>query len=174
MIITQKNQKKSKSQKNQKKSKSFKTHKSIYKDESNYDPNIDFFQTNSRLNPSQRKYCHCLMSVRKNKKKTSPYGICIGIMKKKKLIDYKLKSSKYSYKKKPLKINPKITNCLMNYDLYKYDINQIRDLATEKKLPIYYIKNNKNKKTKKKKIYLTKRTLISKIINNYLSKKQNK
>ena len=39
-----------------------------------YQPTEDFFKTNARLNSSQRKYCHCLMSVRSNNsKKISPY-----------------------------------------------------------------------------------------------------
>lgn len=162
-----------------------KTKKNLYI--SNYDPNQDYFKTNARLNSSQRKYCHCLMNVRKNKKSVSPYPICISFMKKQKILDYNLKSNKYNYKKSkktPLKVNPKITHCLMNYDLYKYDIQQVRHLAQEKKIPIYYLtksnrKNNKkhkkhltNKKTKK--TYLTKNTLISKIIDNYLIKTKKK
>ena len=48
------------------------------------------------------------------------------------------------------KVNPKITHCLMNYDLYKYDIKQIRHLAQEKKIPIYYYKSSKSQKKKSK------------------------
>lgn len=143
------------------------------KSNKSYNPNNDYFKTNARLNSSQRKYCHCLMSVRKKSKKISPYPICISFLKKKRLLDYSLKSNKYNYKKskiKPPKVNPKITHCLMNYDLYKYDLNQIQHLALEKKIPIYY-KSKSNKSKQKTKIkYFTKNTLISKIIDSYFYK----
>ena len=132
-----------------------------------YNPTIDYFQTNARINATQRKYCHCLMTLRKNKKIKTPYPICTSFLKKKKLLDYNMKSNKYNYKKskKTLpKMNPKITHCLMNYDLYKYDLDQIQSLALEKKIPIYY---NSSKKTKK---FLSKNTLISKIKSQYLIK----
>ena len=162
-----------------KKSKKSKKSNISKKSNKSYNPNNDYFKTNARLNSSQRKYCHCLMSVRKKSKKISPYPICISFLKKKRLLDYSLKSNKYNYKKskiKPPKVNPKITHCLMNYDLYKYDLNQIQHLALEKKIPIYYKsksnKSNKSNKSKQKtKIkYFTKNTLISKIIDSYFYK----
>ncbi len=168
-------------------------YKSMYPSKTTYDPTKDFFQTNARLNASQRKYCHCLMNVRdrdttkikkaktntktrqKESKKVSPYPICISFLKKRKLLDYSLKTNSYNYKKSqktPPKVNPKITHCLMNYDLYKYNIRQIRDLAQEKKIPIYYIqKTEKSTKSRNIKKYLDKNTLISKIKSNYFKNK---
>ena len=127
-----------------KKTRKKQTRKKQTKTITQYDPSIDYFQTNARLNSTQRKYCHCLMTLRKNKKITTPYPICTSFLKKRKLLDYNLKSNKYNYKKSkkiPPKMNPKITHCLMNYDLYKYDLEQIQSLAREKKIPIYYYKS---------------------------------
>jgi hypothetical protein len=181
--------------KNRKSNLKSKTYKSTYPSKTTYDPTKDFFQTNARLNASQRKYCHCLMNVRdrdvtnikemktttktrKKSKKISPYPICISFLKKRKLLDYSLKTNSYNYKKSqktPPKVNPKITHCLMNYDLYKYNIRQIRDLAREKKIPIYYIqKSAKFTKSRKIKKYLDKNTLISKIKSNYFKNKSQK
>ena len=152
------------------KKKTQKSQKSQKKSNIQYNPSIDFFQTNARLNSTQRKYCHCLMTLRKNKKVTSPYPICTSFLKKKKLLDYNLKSNKYNYKKSKKRapqMNPKITHCLMNYDLYKYDLDQIQSLALEKKIPIYYYKSSNKNRTKQ---FLTKNTLISKIKSKYLIK----
>ena len=187
-----KNNKNDKNDKNNKKANNKRYSKLKVKSKKKYDQINDFFKTNARLSPTQRKYCHCLMNVRKTIKKGSPYPICISFLKKKKLLDFNISSNKYNYKKSKKeyqKMNPKLTHCLMNYDLYKYDLKQIQHLAKEKKIDIYYIpkaktrtkSKNKNKKsntskTKKSsnKKYYTKNTLISKIIDNYLIKSKKK
>jgi hypothetical protein len=129
-----------------------------------YNPDNDYFINNARINSTQRKYCHCLMSARNNLKNDKlPYGICIGYMKKQNLLNPSKKTNTYNYKQSKKyypQMNPKITHCLMNYDLYKYNIKQIRHLANEKGIRAYYYKkdnvNSKknpkiSKKSKKKK-----------------------
>ena len=165
-----KKNKNNKNDKNNKKANNKRYSKLKVKSKKKYDQINDFFKTNARLSPTQRKYCHCLMNVRKTIKKGSPYPICISFLKKKKLLDFNISSNKYNYKKSKKeyqKMNPKLTHCLMNYDLYKYDLKQIQHLASEKKIPIYYKINSKKK-------YYTKNGLISKIIDNYLIKTKKK
>lgn len=139
-----------------------------------YNPNKNFFIPSSRLNKAQRKYCHCLMNVRRESFR-NPYGMCINILKSDNLVNYskpdfktlkKNKSQKKKYNKD--QFNPNYTNCLLNYDLYKYNIRQIRLLAEEKDIKIYWINNGKKQ-------FYKKNTLINKIIENYLnSKNKNK
>lgn len=105
---------------------------------------INFFLSNSRLTRYQRKYCHCLMKARHEK---NHYGKCINLFHK--------------------KIDRTKTNCFMNYDLEKYSLTEIKLLCKEKKVKMYYMKNNKKKN-------YTKKGLINKLLEKKFSKKKSK
>jgi len=119
----------------------------------------NLFLVTSRLNVPQRKYCKCLMSVRKTQK--NPYPICIHSLRKSNLVNYTLKSTKNA----KTQFNPSRTNCILNYDLAKFTLEDVQLLAKERKIPITYL----NKK-KKRKPY-QKNTLINKLVTNYLKNK---
>lgn len=116
----------------------------------------NLFLVTSRLNIPQRKYCKCLMSVRKTQK--NPYPICIHSLRKTNLVNYTLKSTK----KTKTQFNPSRTNCILNYDLEKFTLEDVQLLAKERKIPITYLD-----KKKKRKPY-QKNTLINKLVTNYL------
>ena len=116
----------------------------------------NLFLVSSRLNGSQRKYCKCLMSVRRTKK--NPYPICIYSMRNTNRVNYGLKSTKGITHQ----FNPARTNCILNYDFSKFPLTDIQLLAKERKIPITYL----NKK--KKRLEYKKETLIHKLTTNYL------
>ena len=116
----------------------------------------NLFLVTSRLNVPQRKYCKCLMSVRKTQK--NPYPICIHSLRKSNLVNYTLKSTKNA----KTQFNPSRTNCILNYDLAKFTLEDVQLLAKERKIPITYLD-----KKKKRKPY-QKNTLINKLVTNYL------
>ena len=116
----------------------------------------NLFLVTSRLNVPQRKYCKCLMSVRKTQK--NPYPICIHSLRKTNLVNYTLKSTKNA----KTQFNPSRTNCILNYDLAKFTLEDVQLLAKERKIPITYLD-----KKKKRKPY-QKNTLINKLVTNYL------
>ena len=119
----------------------------------------NLFLVTSRLNIPQRKYCKCLMSVRKTQK--NPYPICIHSLRKSNLVNYTLKSTKNA----KTQFNPSRTNCILNYDLAKFTLEDVQLLAKERKIPITYLD-----KKKKRKPY-QKNTLINKLVTNYLKNK---
>ena len=142
------------------KNKSNKNKKS-YKNNASYQKTNLFLPT-SRLNVSQRKYCKCLMNVRKSAK--NPYPICIWALKKTKRVNFNKTSKTKKTKKSKREFNPTRTNCILNYDYTKFDLKDIQLLAKERKIPISYVdKKNKRKQYKKE-------TLVHKLINNYLNK----
>ncbi len=100
--------------------------------------NVSPFLSTSRLNRGQRKYCHCLMQVR-TQKKILPYGICKKMSYRKMIAN--LNNSGFKFK-------PQNTNCIMNYDYSKYSFTDVKNLAKERGIPIYNTKtgrlNNKN------------------------------
>lgn len=108
------------------------------------------FLATSRLNRSQRKYCHCLMQIRTQKKK-NPYGIC-------------LYQSAYTLKTHPElpRFDKRRTNCIMNYDYSQYPIEYVQDLANEKGLAIT------NPKTGKP---FNKTTLVQRLTAYYIKKR---
>ena len=116
----------------------------------------NLFLVTSRLNVPQRKYCKCLMSVRKTQK--NPYPICIHSLRKTNLVNYTLKSTKNA----KTQFNPSRTNCILNYDLAKFTLEDVQLLAKERKIPITYLD------TKKKRKPYQKNTLINKLVTNYL------
>lgn len=122
----------------------------------------NLFLVTSRLNVPQRKYCKCLMSVRKTQK--NPYPICIHSLRKTNLVNYTLKSTKNA----KFQFNPSRTNCILNYDLAKFTLEDVQLLAKERKIPITYLD-----KKKKRKPY-QKNTLINKLVTNYLKNKTTK
>ena len=128
----------------------------------------NLFLPTSRLNVSQRKYCKCLMSVRRSAK--NPYPICIWALKKTKRVNFNKTSKTKKTKKSKREFNPARTNCILNYDYTKFDLKDIQLLAKERKIPISYIDK---KSTKGKRKQYKKETLVNKLINNYL-KKSNK
>ena len=116
----------------------------------------NLFLVTSRLNIPQRKYCKCLMSVRKTQQ--NPYPICIHSLRKSNLVNYTLKSTKNA----KTQFNPSRTNCILNYDLAKFTLEDVQLLAKERKIPTTYLD-----KKKKRKPY-QKNTLINKLVTNYL------
>ena len=104
---------------------------------------VNYFLSNSRLTRYQRKYCHCLMKSRTEKK--NHYGKCINLFKG--------------------KIDRTKTNCFMNYDLESYSLDEVKLLCKERKVKLYYMKNKKKK-------YYTKRGLINKLLEKKFSKKK--
>jgi hypothetical protein len=121
----------------------------------------NLFLVTSRLNVPQRKYCKCLMSVRKTQK--NPYPICVHSLRKSNLVNYTLKSTKNVKNQ----FNPSQTNCVLNYDLTKFTLKDIQLLAKERKIPTTYLD-----KKKKRKPY-QKNTLIHKLVTNYFKNKRN-
>ena len=144
-----------------------------------------YFYSNSRLTKLQRKYCHCLMKIRpsiykriNSQKKVSnkstnestkhtsskkieqpreytsgaTYAICYNNM-----IKYNKKIGK---KSKGVGFVPRKTNCLMNYKLDRYDLEEIKVFAKEKKIPTYKV----SKVTGKRKP-LSKKNLIRRLEN---------
>ena len=116
----------------------------------------NLFLVTSRLNIPQRKYCKCLMSVRKTQK--NPYPICIHSLRKTNLVNYTLKSTKNA----KFQFNPSRTNCILNYDLAKFTLEDVQLLAKERKIPTTYLDNKKKRKPYQK------NTLINKLVTNYL------
>ena len=116
----------------------------------------NLFLVSSRLNVPQRKYCKCLMNVRRTKK--NPYPICIYSMRSTNRVNYSLKSTKGIKHQ----FNPARTNCMLNYDFSKFPLTDIQLLAKERKIPITYL--NKTKK----RVEYKKETLIHKLTTNYL------
>ena len=95
------------------------------------------FLPTSRLNRGQRKYCHCLMSIRS--KNIVPYGICSS---------QSYRTLKQNPKSKSLNFNPRKTNCVMNYDYNQYSLTDVQKLATERGIPLSNPKTGKpNNKT---------------------------
>ena len=148
-----------------------------------------YFYSNSRLTKLQRKYCHCLMKIRpsiykriNSQKKVSnkstnestnestkhtsskkieqpreytsgaTYAICYNNM-----IKYNKKIGK---KSKGVGFVPRKTNCLMNYKLDRYDLEEIKVFAKEKNIPTYKV----SKVTGKRKP-LSKKNLIRRLEN---------
>lgn len=83
------------------------------------------FLPTSRLNRGQRKYCHCLMSVRTPKQ--SPYGICS-------LQSYR--TMKANPGQRAFRFIPRKTNCIMNYDYTQYTLKDVQNLAAERGIPL--------------------------------------
>jgi len=83
------------------------------------------FLPTSRLNRGQRKYCHCLMSVRTPKQ--SPYGICAS---------QSYRTMKANPGKSAFRFIPRKTNCIMNYDYTQYTLEDVQNLAVERGIPL--------------------------------------
>lgn len=108
------------------------------------------FLPTSRLNRGQRKYCHCLMSIRS--KNIVPYGICSA---------QSYRTSKQNPTIKSLKFNPRKTNCIMNYDYNQYSLTDVQKLATERGISLSNTKTGKpNNKT----------SLVQLLTNRYITK----
>jgi hypothetical protein len=124
------------------------------------------FVSTARLSRLQRKYCHCIMKVRRSlskNRKNAEYPICYSTLRKSLKMD-KTKKKRDAFQKK-LK-HTKI-NCVMNYDYDKYSLTDIQKLAKTKKISINYYKRGTPKQFKKS-------TLVQKITSNYLTKKYKK
>ena len=148
---------------NTKKTKNIKKIKS--KSRKSYKNNAKYQKTNlflptSRLNLPQRKYCKCLMSVRRTAK--NPYPICIYSLRQTNRVNYNKTPKTKKTKKSKKQFNPVRTNCILNYDYTKFDLKDLQLLAKERKIPITYQTKNKKRKTFKKE------TLVHKLTENYL------
>ena len=123
----------------------------------------NLFLPTSRLNISQRKYCKCLMSVRRSGK--NPYPICISALRSTNRVNFNKTTNSKKTKKSKKQFNPTFTNCMLNYDFTKFDLKDIQNLAKERKITISYVDKNKKRKEYKKE------TLIHKLTSNYLKNK---
>ena len=124
----------------------------------------NLFIPTSRLNLSQRKYCKCLMSVRRTS--DNPYPICISALSKTGRVNFSKVLTTKKTKKNKKQFNPARTNCVLNYDLTKFSLKDVQLLAKERKISITYKdKNNKRKQYKKE-------TLIKLLVENYLKNKK--
>ena len=99
-----------------------------------------------KLNPREKRYCSCLMKVRRQGIK-NPYGICT--------------SAVYT---KQGEVRDKMIKCTVYYDFSKYPLNILRPFAREKKIKnydslkrkdllkeLYKLQDNKKNKYLKKK-----------------------
>lgn len=110
----------------------------------------DHFLKYARLARVSRKYCSCVMEVRKKSHGgVNPYAVCINSV----------------YKTRKLK-KPYNLECGLNYDLDSYSLEHIQQYAKEKNIPLTYI-NKEGKKTERSKGYL-----IRKLRDYMISKKQ--
>ena len=126
----------------------------------------NFFLPTSRLNISQRKYCKCLMSVRRTNK--NPYPICITALRSTNRVNFNKTPNSKKTKKNKKQFNPALTNCILNYNFTNFDLKDIQNLAKERKIPVSYLDKNKKRKQYKKE------TLIHKLVSNYLNNKKTK
>lgn len=92
---------------------------------------------NSNLNLINKKYCSCLMKVRKTQ--PNPYGICTNAI-------YK---SKKSIKNRPI-------DCVKHYNFKVYDVKTLKAFAREKKIK-GFSKMNRKKLLKSLKRYQEKK-----------------
>jgi hypothetical protein len=110
----------------------------------------DHFLKYARLARVSRKYCSCVMEVRKKSNGSiNPYAVCINSV----------------YKTRKLK-KPYNLECGLNYDLDSYSLEHIQQYAKEKNIPLTYI-NKEGKKKERSKGYL-----IRKLRDYMISKKQ--
>ena len=131
----------------------------------------NYFITQSRLNRGQRKYCHCIMKLRKSTKtkkhsNKSHYPICKKLttdFAQKFKTDMKLKDNAYN----PYLFNINKTNCVMNYDYSKYPLKDIQSFCQEKGISTSF-------KSKGKTHYYSKDKLVEKLVKNYLTTKFSK
>jgi len=107
------------------------------------------FLPTSRLKQGQRKYCHCLMQVR-TQRKINPYAICRNMS---------YKTLQANKGQSAFRFVPRKTNCIMNYDYSKYELEDVQALAHERGIPLYNPKTGKqNNKT----------TLVQLLTNHYI------
>jgi hypothetical protein len=133
-----------------------------------------FFHTSSRLTRLQRKYCHCLMSVRpkmgksipkknpKTGKKLNHYAVCFGGIRRK----MGLHRTQKQKNKFIAMLNPTSANCIMNYNYYAYTDTEVIAMAKEYGIKTSYTTVSGEKRNFKKS------TLFNKIVNVYLEKKK--
>lgn len=97
----------------------------------------------ARLARVSRKYCSCVMEVRRSSdqkdQKVNPYAICINSV----------------YKTRKLNKPPNL-ECGLNYDLDTYSLEHIQAYAKEKNIPIKYV-NKDGKEVERSKSFLVKK-----------------
>lgn len=133
-----------------------------------------FFHTSSKLTRLQRKYCHCLMTVRpkmgksipkrnpKTGKKLNHYAVCFGGIRRKMGL-HKTQKQKNKF---IAMLNPTSANCIMNYNYYAYTDTEVIAMAKEYGIKTSYTTVSGEKRNFKKS------TLFNKIVNKYLEKKK--
>ena len=133
-----------------------------------------FFHTSSKLTRLQRKYCHCLMSVRpkmgksipkknpKTGKKLNHYAVCFGGIRRKMGL-HKTQKQKNKF---IAMLNPTSANCIMNYNYYAYTDAEVIAMAKEYGIKTSYTTVSGERRNFKKS------TLFNKIVDKYLEKKK--
>ena len=133
-----------------------------------------FFHTSSKLTRLQRKYCHCLMSVRpkmgksipkknpKTGKKLNHYAVCFGGIRRKMGL-HKTQKQKNKF---IAMLNPTSANCIMNYNYYAYTNDEVIAMAKEYGIKTSYTTVSGDRRNFKKS------TLFNKIVDKYLEKKK--
>ncbi len=130
------------------------------------------FSLQARLSRNQRKYCSCLIDVRRsisNKKngKAQPgaeYPICYSSIRKRSGYDSKKKRSTFNKMMKPGRMK-----CDLSYNYQDMELKDVQLLAKSKKIPIKYKNDKLNKIT-----FYKKATLVKKITQLSLDKLKKK
>ena len=133
---------------------------------------IKRFSIGARLSRNQRKYCSCLVDVRRsisNKKNGSAtlgaeYPICYSSIRKRSGYNSKKKRKLFNQIMKPGRMK-----CDLNYNYQEIDLKDVQLLAKSKKIPIKYKNKNTNKMT-----FYKKTTLVKKITQGTLNKLKSK
>lgn len=90
-----------------------------------------YFLPQARLNKGQRKYCHCLMKSRPTKKKAA-YFVC------KQMSSKTQKNLPPGANPNQYKLNPRRTNCVLNYQYSDYSLAEVQAFCLEKGIPVSY------------------------------------
>ncbi len=123
---------------------------------------INMFRKESRLTKEQRKYCNCLMKVRKSTYDRKYDGNMHYYICRRGIIGRLMKDRKINQKDAEKRLNIRI-NCGLNYNLGEYDIEELRAYAKELGVATY-------RKLKSGKIKMTpKHTLVRNIYNKVLN-----
>ena len=116
-----------------------------------------FFLPHARLNRGQRRYCHCLMKAR-TQRRGNHYSFCKGVAKadqnKSKKITPASRARQYQF-------DIAKTNCVMSYDYNDYTVAEVRAFCKEKGLPI---------RDPKTKTYYPRARLVQLLTTHYLQK----
>jgi len=132
---------------------------------------INIFRKESRLTKEQRKYCNCLMKVRKSTYDRKYDGNMHYYICRRGIIGRLMKDRKINQKEAEKRLNIRI-NCGLNYNLTEFDIEELRAYAKELGVAIYRkLKSGKIKMTPKHTLV---RNIYNKVLNNNIKRSKDK